>query len=212
MPSPEPDIGFIPSPEILGASTPLFWRDIARTQITDSSHIPHQSDRAPMGLQQGIDWRMRPWTDPKSASRLQADIPEDERAPMSGLEEERLDANFRKILLFALYIRDGYIESRQEVGEDIDPSSLDTASNIAIHGALKVLPYYLIYRRQNHVAPLGQLPPSLIVLSNSAAGAIGGLAHLTVGLSDNETRTVLSAPPNIDKALARTETAKKNRW
>lgn len=161
---------------INAVSRPISLLKIYHTPYIDSTGIPLSSDRSYPDLIKDIDWDYQPApsTFRGSPSRYPDGSPH--VVPISGLERNRLRDNYPKMLLMLGELREQYIRYKRG---DSDIATLPTPLTIAemrefLRGLIH-LPHYLVHRGKNPVPSQGVLAPSVLLLSNSAAGSLAAL-------------------------------------
>lgn len=139
-------------------------------QITDETGIPLKSDRVPE-LAEGIDFEYIACPFADSPSRMQLDLPPEERIPISNLERRRLKQSYPRIKRLVLSMRDAYTQEF-----DVDPEQpLNVEEATRIMASLSALPIYLTQRYRRPVDATGALPQYIVVGSNGGSGAVGAL-------------------------------------
>ncbi|HVT01264.1 MAG TPA: hypothetical protein VHE53_03475 [Patescibacteria group bacterium] len=176
---------------------PVSFITIYRTTYIDASGITLASDRDRPEYVEDINWDFVPNSFKTSPSRYPHGHPHEK--PISRLERKRLNVNYMAMLGLVGRVRDAYLEG--VLGPDVDksqPLSLQQSSELL--DALRYLPQYLSYRSQNALKPHGELPPTIVVLSNGASGGKGAIEGLKYLDGSN-----LDSVPNIEDAIAMVE-------
>lgn len=175
---------------------PVRISDIAHPPfiITDSTGIPQLSDRHP-NTPKDIDFKYEACPFSNSPSRYPNGAPHE--IPMSGLEHERLAANYPGMVAITSVVRSEFLRSRGVDLESKTPLTIGEAKELLM--GLSYLPQYLIYRAENPFSPSGEIPPVYIALSNSSSGAHGAVnAQL---LAEGETEATLEHIPDADMMI-----------
>lgn len=145
--------------------------EVTETFYVDSTGIPLSSDRREPDYVNQIDFQYRPNAFKNSPSRYLGGKPHP--IPVSGLEQRRLGETYRDMMGIVETVRDGFVG---HFTKHKDPSRpLDVIETSKLLDALTALPHYLTFRTVKSFSPQGEIPPSVIVLSNSASGSKGAL-------------------------------------
>lgn len=159
--------------------------------------MPLSSDRECPEIAEKIDWQYGKCPYKNSPSRNPHGVPH--KIPMSFLERDRLSQAFPDMLQIVEDVRQVFIAER---GLSADLLLYDAR---ALLKGLKFLPTYLVARGDNAFSPDQVLPPTLIVLSNSASGSLGATGSLLDRNLLNPDPANVIAVPDVDKAIGYTE-------
>lgn len=145
--------------------------EVHAAKFIDSTGIPLTSDREMPEVVKNIDFDYRPNSFRTSPSRYPNGAPHE--IPVSGLEQKRLGESYRDMMQTISMVRDGYAGTLPYKKDKTKP--LSAHEFLVVLDIFKFLPNYLTHRAEKPLKPNGELPPVVMVLSNSASGTKGAL-------------------------------------
>ncbi len=173
--------------------------EVHAAKFIDSTGIPLTSDRELPEIVEKIDFDYRPNTFRTSPSRYPNGRPHP--IPVSGLEQRRLGESYRDMMQTIALVRDGYLGLLKNRKDKDRPLSAHEMFGL-LH-ILKFLPHYLSFRAEGAMEKTGEIPPAVLVLSNSAAGTLGALGSwMDVHESEPD---YLSKTPNVGEMISLAE-------
>lgn len=169
--------------------------EVHAATFIDSTGVPLTSDRGKPEAIKDIDFDYRPNTFRTSPSRYPDGKPHE--IPVSGLEQRRLGESYRDMMQTISEVRNGFIDMLSYPKAKTEP--LNAHEFLAVLGVLRFLPHYLAYRSHNPMAQNGEIPPMVMVLTNSASGTKGALgAWMDVHESEVD---YLNKVPDVDEMI-----------
>jgi len=198
LPKKQPDsrASFLPNPQ----RSHVGIIEVHAANFIDTNGIPLTSDRELPEIVETIDFDYRPNNFRTSPSRYPNGKPHP--IPVSGLEQRRLGESYRDMMQAISLIRDGYLNALQNRTDKTGPLSAHELFGL-LH-IFKFLPHYLSFRAEEAMEKVGDMPPVVLVLSNSAAGTLGALGSwMDVHESDPD---FLSKTPNVEEMIILAET------